>query len=239
MILRLITLFAAFLVTSNAFSQVKDGIYSIPEMPGFYAVHLSNGDLRRFYTFSTSGDWYKYEGSQVNQETIAALTNTEINEGIAIRISPTGFDGQTKYCLPSTHEACDGIDLSETTAGTTVLLSTGQLKAIFKSQWGAEIVVFDSGGIAIILVFEKALGDDPYTAIGAYTATLGEELLISNITTVVESDTADSTGLVFDMKISDLTNPQASFQNINCSIADAETCENFRKVYFSQLIRIF
>ncbi|MDG0997340.1 MAG: hypothetical protein P8P42_01920, partial [Gammaproteobacteria bacterium] len=71
--LNFLVFFTIFLITSKSLAQVADGIYSIPSMPGWYAVHLSNGDLRRFYTFSVTGAWYKYEGSQANRKSVVAI----------------------------------------------------------------------------------------------------------------------------------------------------------------------
>ena len=61
-------------MASKSAAQVSDGIYSIPSIPGWYAVHISNGDLRRFYTFSVTGNWYKYEGSQTGNKSVLAIT---------------------------------------------------------------------------------------------------------------------------------------------------------------------
>jgi hypothetical protein len=119
----------------------------------------------------------------------------------------------------------------------SALMATSSLKAIYKLQWGAEMVVFESNGIGVLLLFEKEAGDDPYSAIGAYTMTISDELRLSNLDVVVESDTEDSTGLVFDLVITDLDNPQISFDNVTCTIADTETCEFLKSTYFSTVIR--
>jgi len=234
---KLLVFFAISLMAAKSFAQVSDGIYSIPSIPGWYAVHMSNGDLRRFYTFSVTGDWYKYEGSQAGNKSVLALTGTEINEGIELTQSPVGFVSKTTYCLPADHEACIETDLSEELTGMSALLATGSLKAVYKLQWGGELVLYESNGIAVVLLFEKEAGDDPYSAIGAYTMTISEELRLSNLDIVVESDTEDSTGLVFDLVITDSENPQISFDNITCTIADTETCDFFKKTYLSQAIR--
>ena len=55
--------------------------------------------------------------------------------------------------------------------------------------------------------------------------TISDELRLSNLEVVVKSDTEDYTGLVFDLVIADSENPQISFDNITCSIADTETCD--------------
>jgi hypothetical protein len=67
--------------------------------------------------------------------------------------------------------------------------------------------------------------------------TISDELRLSNLDIVVESDTEDSTGLVFDLVITDSENPQISFDNITCTIADTETCDFLKKTYFTQVIR--
>lgn len=224
-------------IASKSFAQVSDGIYSIPSIPGWYAVHISNGDLRRFYTFSVTGNWYKYEGSQSGNKSVLAITGTEIIEGIELTQSPVGFVSKTTYCLPAEHEGCAGVDLSEELTGMSALMATSSLKATYKLQWGAELVLYESNGIAVVLVFEKGAGDDPYSHIGAYTMTISDELRLSNLDVVVESDTEDETGLMFDLVITDSENPQISFDNITCTIADTETCDFLKKTYFSQVIR--
>ena len=234
---KLLVFLAVSFMASKSFAQVQDGIYSLPSIPGWYAVHISNGDLRRFYTFSVTGDWYKYEGSQSGNKSVLAITGTEINEGIELTQSPVGFVSKTTYCLPADHEACIETDLSEELTGMSALLATGSLKAVYKLQWGGELVLYESNEIAVVLLFEKEAGDDPYSHIGAYTMTISEELRLSNLDIVVESDTEDSTGLVFDLVITDLENPQISFDNITCTIADTETCDFLKKTYFTQVIR--
>ena len=236
---KFLVFFTLFLITSKSLAQVADGIYSLPTMPGWYAVHLSNGDLRRFYTFSVTGAWYKYEGSQANRKSVVAITGVGINEALEITQSPTGFVSQTTYCLPSENEACVELDLSEESTGISALLATGSLKAIYKTQWNADLVLYESNGIIVVLLFEKEAGDDPYSHIGVYTMNISDELRLSNLVTIVESDTEDKTGLGFELLISDLENPQISFENVTCSIADAETCAVLTETYFSQLVRTF
>jgi len=234
---KLLVFLAVSFMASKSFAQVSDGIYSLPSMPGWYAVHISNGDLRRFYTFSVTGDWFKYEGSQSGNKSVLAITGTEINEGIELTQSPVGFVSKTSYCLPADHEACIETDLSEKLTGMSALLSTGSLKAIYKVQFSAEMVVFESNGIAVVLIFEKEAGDNPYSHIGAYTMTISDELRLSNLDLVVTSDTEESSGLTFDLVITDMENPQISFDNITCTIADTETCDFLKKTYFTQVIR--
>lgn len=234
---KLLVFLAISFMASKSSAQVSDGIYSLPSIPGWYAVHISNGDLRRFYTFSVTGNWSKYEGSQTENKSVLAITGTEINEGIELTQSPVGFVSKTSYCLPADHEACIETDLSEELMGMSALLATDSLKAVYKLQWGGELVVYESNGIAVVLIFEKGTADDPYSHIGAYTMTISEELRLSNLEIVVESNTEDSTGLVFDLVITDSENPQISFDNITCTIADTETCDFFKKTYLSQVIR--
>ena len=228
---------AILFMASKSSAQVSDGIYSIPSIPGWYAVHISNGDVRRFYTFSVTGNWYKYEGSQAGNKSVLAITGSEINEGIELTQSPVGFVSKTTYCLPADNEACIETDLSEELTGMSALLATGSLKAVYKLQWGGEMVIYEHNGIAVALIFEKGEDDDPYSHIGAYTMTISDDLRLSNLEVVVESDTEDETGLMFDLVITDSENPQISFDNITCSIADTETCDFLKKTYLSQVIR--
>jgi len=234
---KLLVFLAVSFMASKSFAQVSDGIYSLPSMPGWYAVHISNGDLRRFYTFSVTGDWYKYEGSQSGNKSVLAITDTEINEGIELTQSPIGFVSRTTYCFTTDNEVCINTDLSEELTGMSALLATGSLKAVYKLQFGAELVIYEHNGIAVALLFEKKEGDDPWSAIGAYTMTISDDLRLSNLDIVVKSDTEDTTGLVFDLVITDSENPQISFDNITCTIADTETCDFLKKTYLSQVIR--
>ena len=91
----------------------------------------------------------------------------------------------------------------------------------------------------MVLLFEKDISDSTFSHIGVYTMDISDELRLSNLVTVVESDTEDKTGLGFELLISDLDNPQISFENVTCSIADAETCAVLTETYFSQLVRTF
>ena len=234
---KLFVFFAISLMAAKSFAQVSDGIYSIPSIPGWYAVHISNGDLIRFYTFSITGDWYKYEGSQAGNKSVLALTGTEVNEGIELTQSPIGFVSRTTYCFPTDNEVCIDTDLSEELTGMSALLVTGSLKAVYKLQFGAELVIYEHNGIAVALLFEKKEGDDPWSAIRAFTMTISDDLRLSNLEVVVESATEDNTGLMFDLVITDSENPQISFDNIACSIADTETCDLYRTTFLSQVIR--
>ena len=237
--LKFLAFFTVLLIASKSLAQVADGIYSLPSIPGWYAVHLSNGDLRRFYTFSVTGAWYKYEGSQANRKSVVAITGVGINEALEITQSPTGFVSQTTYCLPIENEACVELDLSEESTGISALLATGSLKAIYKTQWNADLVLYESNGIIVVLLFEKDISDDTFSHIGVYTMAISDELRLRNLVTIIESDTEDKTGLDFELLISDLANPQISFENVTCSIADAKTCSLLKATYFSQLVRTF
>ena len=235
---KILAFFILTLIASKSVAQVSDGIYSLPSLPGWYAVQISNGDLRRFYTFSLTGEWYGYEGSQVEDKSVLALTGTGLlSEGIELTQSPIGFVSKTTYCLPVDHEACNEADLTEEITGRRELMATGSLKAVYKLQWGADMVVYESGGIAVVLLFEKEEGDDPWSHITASTMTFSDELRLSNLDIVAESDDEDATGLMFDLVISDLNNPQISFDNITCSVADSETCDFLKETYLTQVIR--
>ena len=83
----------------------------------------------------------RYEGSQTGNKSVLAITGTEINEGIELTQSPVGFVSKTTYCLPADHEACIETDLSEELTGMSALLATGSLKAVYKLQWGGELVI--------------------------------------------------------------------------------------------------
>jgi len=127
-----------------------------------------------------------------------------------------------------------------------VLKATGSLKAIYQTQYGADLVIFESDGIAVILSFEggnqKAATDNQW--LGAYTASISDDLAIFNIEAVVESeDTEEEVKISFEAQISDRLNPQAEFRNFQCEVTEKDTlnddCDKIEKNYFSKLIRTF
>lgn len=103
------------------------------------------------------------------------------------------------------------------------------------------LVLFESDGIAVIVSFEMGNTTADRIWIGAYTASISEDLAIFNIEAVVESDDSDGEVMLsFDAQISDRGNPQAEFRNFMCEVTEndtqGETCERIKSTYFSKLI---
>jgi hypothetical protein len=228
---------------SNA--QVEDGIYVIPELDA-YSVILTNNNVVRGYLFSLRGFWSEIRGSRIDD--VIELTEVTEYDISAIKVTGgvLGATIEPIYCnpFPLYGDGCQ--DESGPLRALPVLKATGTLKAIYQTQYGADLVVFESDGIAVILSFEggdqKAATDNQW--IGAYTASISDDLAIFNIEAVVESEESDGeVEITFEAQISDRINPQAEFRNFQCEVTEKYTlnddCEKIEKNYFSKLIRTF
>ena len=154
-----------------------------------------------------------------------------------------GFLSKDLYCLPFAADNGFRQGLGEFEA-IPVLEATGSLKAIYRTQWGAEYVIFESNGIAVLLDFEAGVDDDGYgySYIGASTAQIGPDFTIFNIDTVFESAEPRESDpkLTFRLKIENLETLQASYQDVEClSPGEFESCDVFVDRFFSRLTRIF
>ena len=121
-----------------------------------------------------------------------------------------------------------------------VMPANGQLKAIFETQWGAGIAMFESDGIVVSLFFEFGDNLADNSIVSAYTAKMDSELLISDIVEVVAPSNGDDE-VAFDMvwQISDLGNPQMDIILSNCSNGgEAFDCSDLDS-FFSQVVRVF
>lgn len=68
-----------------------------------------------------------------------------------------------------------------------VLKANGNLKAIYRTQYGADYAIFESDGTGVLLVFEYGEDLNDRTWIGAYTGIINEDLTFTNPETAVES----------------------------------------------------
>lgn len=239
----LATLLTVLCHVSNA--QVEDGIYVIPEINA-YSVILTNNNVVRGYIFGLSGIWSELQGSRIDDVIeIVEVTESEI-AATKITGGVLGATIETMYCNPLPLDGGGCEDDRGTLRAMPVLKATGSLKAIYQTQYGANLVIFESDGIAVILVFEggnqKAATDNKW--IGAYTASISDDLAIFNIQAIVESE--ESVGEVeirFEAQISDRINPQTEFRNFQCKVTEKDTlnddCDKIEKSYFSKLIRKF
>ena len=222
--------------TSQA--QINDGLYVLPSLD-FYAVVLTNGDLVRTYAFNINGFFEKSEGSKIGEKYSLTSLSREGTYGSEMTNTGLGFSLKDLYCVSyDDDEYCEGLGEFE---AISVLEATGSLKAIYRTQWGAEYVIFESNGIAVLLDFEAG---GPYDSsyIGASTAQIGPDFTIFNIDTVVESEGPRESDpeLTFKLKIENLETLQASYQDVEClSPGKFESCDALVDRFFSKLTRIF
>ena len=227
-----------------AYAQLDDGIYVIPEFDA-YAVVLSNGDIVQGYLFSLDGKWNTINGSRVGDTIEFVEISKHDIAGMKAFGGPLGATVEQLYCNPWPDNDPEGCkERQKSFRAFPVLKANGTLKAIYQTQYGADLVLFESDGIAVIVSFEMGSTTADKTWIGAYTATISEDLAIFNIEAVVESDDSDGeVKLSFEAQISDRLNPQAEFRNFTCEITEkdtlGETCEMIQRTYFSKLIRKF
>jgi hypothetical protein len=226
-------------------AQVEDGIYVIPELDA-YSVILTNNNVVRGYLFSLRGFWSEIRGSRIGD--VIELVEVTDSDIAAIKVTGgvLGATIESVYCNPFPLDGGGCEDDSGPFRALPVLKATGALKAIYQTQYGANLVVFESDGIAVILSFEygDSTSRDDQEWIGAYTANISDDLAIFNIEAVVESEDSDGeVEISFEAQISDRINPQAEFRNFQCEVTEKDTlnddCEKIQKNYFSKLIRTF
>lgn len=240
-------LLAALLTTLPHLSsaQVEDGIYVIPKFDA-YGVILTNNNVVRGYTFSLRGFWSEIRGSRIDDVIeLVELTDKDI-ASIKVTGGVLGATIEPIYCSPFPLDGDGCQDESGPLRALPILKATGSLKAIYQTQWGANLVVFESDGIAVILIFEygNSTSRDDQEWIGAYTASISDDLAIFDIAAVVESEESDGeVKISFEVQISDRVNPQAEFRDFQCEVTEKDTlnddCEEIEKSYFSKLIRTF
>ena len=236
-ILGVICVILCFINTSQA--QINDGVYLIPSN-GFYILTLTNGDLVRIYAFNLTGFFEKYEGSKVSEKYSITTLTQDGTLGMEMTSTALGFLSKDLYCLPFAEDNgfCQGLGEFE---AISVLEATGSLKAIYRTQWGAEYVIFELSGIAVLLDFEAG-GPDDSSYIAASTAQIGTDFTIFNIDTIVESEGPSESDpkLTFKLKIENLETLQASYQDVEClSPGKFESCDAVVDRFFSKLTRIF
>jgi len=235
----LMTFYAQF-----AHAELADGIYVIPEVDA-YAVVLSNGDIVQGYIFSLDGNWTTINGNRVGDTIEFVDISKNDIAGFKVSGGPLGVTVEQLYCNPWPYNDPDGCKWRlKSFRAFPVLKANGTLKAIYQTQYGADLVLFESDGIAVIVSFEMGNTTADKTWIGAYTASISDDLAIFNIEAVVESDDSDGEVILsFEAQISDRINPQAEFRNFTCEVTKNDTqgepCEMIQSKYFSKLIRKF
>ena len=239
-ILGVICVSLCFINTSQA--QINDGVYLIPSN-GFYILTLTNGDLVRIYAFNLTGFFEKYEGSKVSEKYSITTLTQDGTLGTEMTSTALGFLSKDLYCLPFAEDNgfCQGLGEFE---AISVLEATGSLKAIYRTQWGAEYVIFESNGIALLLDFEAGVNEDGSNKsyVGASTAQIGPDFTIFNFDTAFESaaPSESDSKLTFKLKIENLETLQASYQDVEClSPGRFKSCDALVEGFFSRLTRIF
>lgn len=225
-------------------AQVDDGIYVIPEINA-YAVSLSYGDLVKIYVFNLEGTWARMEGSK--HDGIIEVAHVSKHDITASTVTSGGLGAIVNdiYCRPYPDDNPNGC--TDTPASSMqalpVMRADGELKAIFQTQWGADAVLFESNGLAVILMFEYGNTTADNTWIGAYTASMTENLAIFDVSTIVESASEDNILIDFELQVSNRINPQAQFTSFTCEMPgvsnSAEVCSQVQERFFTKLIRKF
>jgi len=232
------TIFVSLCFINTSQAQINDGLYLIPST-GFYAAILTNGDLVRTYAFLISGFFEKYEGSKIGEKYSLTSLSHEGTTALEMQSTALGFSLKDLYCLSyDDDDYCGGLGEFD---AISVLEADGPLKAIYRTQWGAEYVIFESSGIAVLLDFEAG-GPDDTSYIAASTAQIGTDFTIFNIDTIVESEGPNDSDpkLTFKLKIENLETLQASYQDVECLYPGKfESCDAVVDRFFSKLTRIF
>lgn len=232
------------LLSSGAISQVDDGIYVFPDTNQYLTI-LSNNNVVTTHLFRLDGAdsfWAPGRGSRVQDRIEISTTNGTVS-GFNLSATALGISMSQLYCHPYPFEVSDCYESGSVT-GFPVLKANGRLKAVYRTQYGAEWAVFESDGTGVLLQFEYGEDLSDRTWIGAYTGTITDDLIFTNVETAAESISSenDKFTLAFSIQLSDLDNPQAEI-NFSCvdnrANPDEQDCDFLREKFFSKLIRIF
>lgn len=228
------------LVCQLGFTQVQDGIYSFNEMNA-YLIHLTRGDTTRAYIFSLGGQWRTMHGSVVGDTVELADLQEDKLFGIKLSGVPAGLSIESLYCInypAMDSEGCGGLP----PLATPIYKATDGLKAVYRTQWGSEIAVFESNDTVLVFTFDLGEIATDRLGIAASTASKTDNLLIRDLTSVYESNPNSVVKIKYDLQISSSQNPQAEFVNFTCEAlegADPQACVGMKDTLFSKLIRVF
>ena len=226
------------------FAQPKDGLYVVPSFIGLYAMIISSGNLVKAYTFKLSGDWNVSEGSARGEKIELSAIRSDYYTELLIEENPLGATAKTLNCTPfyGASGDCDEVDPGQ---AIEVLTATSDIKAVYRTQWGSDFVIFESNGVGIMLDFEYSTARaNGSKAVWAATSTIDSGMTFKNLQVVVDSDNSVvSRNVTFDwsFEIEDLNSLQANFKNVSCKDKEGVVldCEEDIKKYFTKLIRIF
>ena len=233
-----------FFLSNLSSADVDDGIYVLPDTNQYLTI-LTNNNIVSTYIFKLDGTdsiWASARGSRVQDRIEISSANGTVS-GFSISASALGVSMSQIYCnkYPIVDEECSQPD---SVSGFPVLKANGNLKAAYRTQYGAEWVVFESDGTGVLLMFEYGEDLSDKTWIGAYTGTITDDLVFTNIETAAESIPSEDNDftLEFTTQFSDLENPQAEI-NFSCvdnrANPDERGCDYLQEKFFKKLIRIF
>ena len=226
------------------FAQPKDGLYVVPSFIGLYAMIISSSNLVKAYTFKLAGDWNVSEGSARGEKIELSAIRSDYYTELLIEENPLGATAKTLNCTPfyGASGDCDEVDPGQ---AIEVLTATSDMKAVYRTQWGSDFVIFESNGVGIMLDFEYSTARaNGSKAVWAATSTIDSGMTFKNLQVVVDSDNSVvSRNVTFDwsIEIEDLNSLQANFKNVSCKDKEGVLldCEEDIKKYFTKLIRIF
>lgn len=231
---------------TQLFAQPKDGLYVIPSA-NLYSMLISNGYLAKVYAFYLDGIWETGDGSIREGIIENSFIYEEGYEELAIEENPLGATIETRNCGTffghDEDELCD--DIPPSVQALEVLEATSEIKAVYRTQWGSDFVIFESNGVGIMLDFEySTVRANGFKAVFAATSTIDSGMSFKNPQVVVDSDNSVvSRNVTFDwsIEIEDLNSLQANFKNVSCKDKEGVVldCEEDIEKYFSKLIRIF
>ena len=225
------------------FAQPKDGLYVVPSFD-LYAMVISSGNLVKSYNFKLAGDWNASEGSARGEKIELSAIRSDYFTEILIEENPLGATVETLSCTPFYDASEDCYDLPPAQS-IKVLEATSDIKAVYRTQWGSDFVIFESNGVGIMLDFEYSTARaNGSKAVWAATSTIDSGMTFKNPQVVVDSDNSVvSRNVTFDwsIEIEDLNSLQANFKNVSCKDKEGVVldCEEDIERYFTKLIRIF
>ena len=140
---------------TQLFAQPKDGLYVIPSAD-LYSVLISKGYFAKVYIFYLDGGWETGDGSIREGIIENSFIYEEGYEELAIEENPLGATIETRNCGTffghDEDELCD--DIPPFVQALEVLEATSEIKAVYRTQWGSDFVIFESNGVGIMLDFE-------------------------------------------------------------------------------------
>ena len=236
------TAIASILLLSpiQLFAQPKDGLYVVPSFD-IYAMVISSGNLVKSYSFKLTGDWNASEGSARGEKIELSAIRSDYFAESLIEENPLGATVKTLRCTPfyGASEECYEVPPAQ---AIKVLAATSDIKAVYRSQWGSDFVIFESDGVGIMLDFEYNANGSK--AVWAATSTIDSGMTFKNRQVVIDSDNSVASRNItvdWSIEIEDLNSLQANFKNVSCKDREGieVDCLEIVEKYYTKLIRIF